>query len=159
MIQSLAITSQDMAQQIWILQQASYRVEAQLIGWGNLPPLLETVDDLMNCQETFVGYKVGRELAGAISFKRVGETVDIHRLMVHPDHFRKGIASKLLQHVEESQTDWQKLIVSTGALNAPAIELYQQHGFVLVGQKEVEPSLTLVLLEKQRGDKREPDFA
>ncbi|MGG1660360.1 GNAT family N-acetyltransferase [Brevibacillus sp. NRS-1366] len=148
MIQSLAITNQDTVQQIWILQQASYRVEAQLIGWDDLPPLRESVDDLMNCQETFVGYTEGRELAGAISFKLEGTTLDIHRMMVHPDHFRKGIASKLLQHVEKTQPDWQKMIVSTGALNEPAIKLYQRHGFRVVEQKAVAPGLELSFLEK-----------
>ena len=38
-------------------------------------------------------------LAGFISFKIDEEEVDIHRLVVSPDHFHKGIATKLLLYV------------------------------------------------------------
>lgn len=38
-------------------------------------------------------------LAGFISFKMDEEEVDIHRLVVSPDHFHKGIATKLLLYV------------------------------------------------------------
>lgn len=150
MIQSIAIKNTDIAQKIWILQQAAYRVEAQIIGWDDLPPLRETVADLMNSGETFVGYIEAGELAGAISFKQEDGILDIHRMMVHPDHFRKGIASKLLQHVETVQQDWQRIIVSTGALNEPAAQLYVRHGFVLVEEKEVTPGLKLSFFEKAK---------
>lgn len=150
LIQSIAIKNIDIAQKIWILQQAAYRVEAQIIGWNDLPPLRETVADLMNSGETFACYVEAGELAGVISFKREDGIVDIHRMMVHPDHFRKGIARKLLQHVEATQKDWQRIIVSTGALNEPAAQLYVRHGFVLVEEKEVAPGLKLSFFEKRK---------
>ncbi|WP_312117156.1 GNAT family N-acetyltransferase [Brevibacillus reuszeri] len=148
MIQSIAISNRETAKRVWALQQAAYAVEAKLIGWADLPPLRETVDELLECGEMFACFMDGAELAGAISFKVEEGVVDIHRMMVHPNHFRKGIASKLLQHVEAVQPEWQKMIVSTGALNEPATQLYQRHGFMLVEQKEVAPGLKLSFFEK-----------
>jgi GNAT superfamily N-acetyltransferase len=40
--------------------------------------------------------------------------MDIHRLMVHPKHFRKGIAKLLLEFIESNEEDIETIIVSTG---------------------------------------------
>ena len=57
------------------------------------------------------------------------ETIDIHRVMVHPDFFRRGIAMTLLEHVELIEKESSKIIVSTGAANLPAVRLYEKLGF------------------------------
>ena len=88
-------------------------------------------------KETFYGYYVdgqeGPKLAGAISFEREGSIVTICRMMVHPDFFRRGIASSLLQHIliEQEREGATRFIVSTGSANSPAIRLYEGFGFIV----------------------------
>lgn len=109
------------------LQRKSYKIEAELIGTDEIPPLKETFEELQNCGETFIGCYIEGRLAGAISFKIEGEVIDIHRMMVHPDFFRRGIARKLLCQLE--QYGCSQMIVSTGAANTPAVKLYEKLGF------------------------------
>ena len=59
-------------------------------------------------------------------------TLDIHRLIVHPNHFRRGIAQHLLEFVLKLELNAKSYIVQTGALNLPAIGLYQKLGFTAV---------------------------
>jgi hypothetical protein len=65
MIQFIDIANRVSAEQIWHLQQRSYRIEAELIGWEDLPPLRESVEDLMACGETFAVFWEEGDVAGA----------------------------------------------------------------------------------------------
>lgn len=126
------------------LQRASYAVEADLIGTTDLPPLFETAEQLAACGESFLGAHAP-DLVGAISYKRRLGTLDIHRLVVHPDAFRRGIATALLQALPRAR----RTIVSTAAANAPARALYESHGFDVAGERTVPPGVRIVLLERR----------
>ena len=117
------------AAEVLELQRKSYIMEAKLIGTEEIPPLKETFEQLQTCGETFIGCFIGKRLAGAVSYKMEEETIDIHRVMVHPDFFRRGIAMTLLEHVELIEKESSKIIVSTGAANLPAVRLYEKLGF------------------------------
>ena len=60
----------------------------------------ETPEQLRACGETFLGARRDGRLVGAVSFKRAGGTVDIHRLVVDPGAFRGGVATALLDALE-----------------------------------------------------------
>lgn len=104
MIGALDISDEREALRVLEVQRISYAVEARLIGSWDIPPLKDTVRSLRRCGETFCGYLVKGRLAGVLSYKAETAVLDIHRLVVHPDHFRKGIARSLFEHVEERAT-------------------------------------------------------
>jgi ribosomal protein S18 acetylase RimI-like enzyme len=135
-------------EQILALQKASYSIEAALIGFDDLPPLKDTAATLQSCGETFYGYFVESELVGAIAYKRAGTLLDIHRMMVAPNFFRRGIAGKLLKFVQEKERDATRIIVQTGAKNDPAKNLYVRYGFTEIEQIEVVPGLYISKFEK-----------
>lgn len=130
------------------IQKASYQMEADLIGFDGIPPLHETLEILQGCPEIFYGYWVDGILAGAVSYEFDGATLDICRMMVRPDFFRRGIAKSLLEFMETIEPHTQKIIVSTGALNTPARQLYERHGFSLVGEKFITAGLVIAQYEK-----------
>jgi len=148
MIQALQLSNQAVAQEILALQLPAYRVEAEIIGSDAIPALRDTVESLMSCGETFYGWVEEGELAGAIAYKIEDGALDIHRLIVHPNHFRKGIGRKLLQYVLQDHAHLKKFIVATGAKNVPAIQLYLSEGFIEVGGFEPVPGLPITNLEK-----------
>jgi ribosomal protein S18 acetylase RimI-like enzyme len=147
-IQVIQISKTRAAKQMLELQRLAYRVEANLIGSDLIPGLHENLKRLQNGGETFYGFFETQELIGAISYKLESQTLDIHRLVVHPDHFRKGIAKSLLEFLLKLEQQAERCIVQTGALNAPAIGLYQKMGFLELEQREVAPNLWVCVLEK-----------
>lgn len=154
MIEKLAIEHADMAKKVLDVQIPAYLVEAELIQFHEIPPLKDTVSSLQQCGESFYGYFAQGELAGAISYTRDGALLDIHRMIVHPDHFRKGIAQALLSHVQQTETGVEKIVVSTGAANTPAKNLYEKNGFTVCGEIEIAPGVCLTLFEKYMDENR-----
>jgi GNAT superfamily N-acetyltransferase len=142
-IRKLEINDAVTANQVLALQKQSYRVEAELIGTDKIPPLMESLDELMACGETFFGFYEKGEIVAALSYKRDNEVIDIHRIMVHPNHFRKGLARQLLISLVEFEKGARKLLVSTGSVNKPAVSLYEKLGFIKVGETVVGDELSL----------------
>ncbi|KGE20934.1 GNAT family N-acetyltransferase [Paenibacillus wynnii] len=132
--------------ELWTLQHKAYRLEAQLIGFLDIPPLLETRDMLRSSSETFYGcVSEDGDIMGAVATKEeLPGKLTITRMMVDPDHFRKGIAGSLLNYVFEQYNDMEQFIVSTGKLNTPAVSLYIKHGFIAAGIEEVAPGVELI---------------
>lgn len=150
MIKQIDITNPKVAEEVLNVQIPSYTVEAELIDFYEIPPLKETVDTLQQCGETFFGYYLNEELCGAISIKMDHLVLDIHRLIVHPKHFRKGIAKKLLEFIERNYDGVESIIVSTGAKNTPAITLYEKNGFSKIGKIRINEQLTLYSFKKNK---------
>lgn len=130
------------------LQRVSYRVEAELLGARTLPALTETPRRLRAARERFLGAFEEERLVGAVAWKRSGPLVDIHRLVVHPDRFRRGIAGRLLDALDALEADAERTIVATGAANAPARALYERHGFRPVEERTASGGIPILTYER-----------
>ncbi len=130
------------------LQRASYAVEAELIGAESLPPMREPPAQLRAAGETFLGARRDGDLVGAVSYKRDGASVDIHRLVVDPEAFRGGVATALLDALDARERDATHWMVGTGAGNAPARRLYERRGFTPVAEQELPGGIRYVRLER-----------
>jgi ribosomal protein S18 acetylase RimI-like enzyme len=131
------------------VQRASYRVEAELIGFDGLPPLSETPEELAVVPESFLGAFEDGRLLGAVAFQRHRTWVDIYRLVVDPAAFRRGIATRLLDALDDLHPDAAWTTVATGERNAPAIALYERRGFDAVGRTAVAPGIRIVRFERR----------
>ncbi len=149
MIKQIDFHDKAILQELFELQRVSYLIEAELIDFFEIPPLMESIDDFTKCGETFLGYFDKGELAGAISFTIEGSELTICRMVVHPNHFRKGIAQNLLKAILETHPEINIYIVSTGKENTPAKNLYLKNGFQLVCDMEVAPGLFISNFEKR----------
>ncbi len=150
-IEELDLGARGIAEAVVELQRASYRVEADLLGARTLPALKESPRRLRRTRERFLGAYEGERLVGAVSWKRSSDLVDIHRLVVHPDRFRRGIAGALLDALDQRLPDAQRWVVATGAANEPARRLYEQHGFVPVAEQLVDGTISIVTYERRVG--------
>ncbi|MEC8327684.1 MAG: GNAT family N-acetyltransferase [Pseudomonadota bacterium] len=128
MIAQLTHSNSDIASHIYAVFQASYKIEAALIGSDNFPPLSRTPQDIASSNTLFYGFYEGDSLAGVIEITYQDNLLEIDSLTVAPEHFRKGIAGKLMEYVLNA-FDFTQAIVETALVNAPAIRLYQKHGF------------------------------
>lgn len=100
MIQTINIKNIKNAKAVLSIQFAAYRVEADIIGSTDIPLLKDNIDALQRCEETFIGSYINNQLCGVLSFKMKHNVLDIHRLIVDPKHFRKGIGKALLAYIE-----------------------------------------------------------
>jgi ribosomal protein S18 acetylase RimI-like enzyme len=130
------------------LQRAAYRVEADLIGFDGIPPLHETVDDVVALDLRVLAVHDGPRLVGALGYTRDGPLVDIDRVAVHPSHFRRGIASRLVAALHAREHDADRFVVSTGDGNEPAIALYERHGYVRTERVRLPEGVTVVRLAR-----------
>ncbi|WP_199444131.1 GNAT family N-acetyltransferase [Umezawaea beigongshangensis] len=119
-------------------------VEAALIGSTAVPALSESLAQMRAQPVRWLGAHVDGRLAAFLARSDLGDgTIDVERLCADPAHFRRGLASRLLERVVDEGRD---VLVSTGAANLPALALYARFGFVLVRHVEPEPGVRLALL-------------
>lgn len=139
------------ARAILDLQREAYAVEAALIGDDRIPMLTETLEELRAAGLEWLGVNDAAGLAGAISWKELADgAIDIHRLVVAPRAFRRGVATALLDTLDSAYPG-RRVLVSTGRANAPAVALYRRRGFAIAREREVIPGLWVAELERPAG--------
>jgi GNAT superfamily N-acetyltransferase len=120
------------------LQRTAYAVEAEIVGHEGIPPLTESLEQLRQAGLTWLGTTVEGQLVAALAYSRPDPgLLDIERLVVHLDHFRRGHARALLAAMPPSPVT----VVSTGRDNTPARTLYLGLGFRPIEDAEVVPGL------------------
>jgi ribosomal protein S18 acetylase RimI-like enzyme len=146
----LDLADEPTARSVLELQRASYAVEAGLIGSDGIPQLTETIEELRAAGLAWLGTFDETGLTGAVSWKVIDDgTVDIHRLVVAPRAFRRGVASALLDELDARYPD-RPTLVSTGRGNGPALELYRRRGFTVVREREAIPGPWVTELKRGR---------
>ena len=145
----LDLADEAVARDVLELQRAAYAVEAGLIGSDGIPALTETLDALRTAGEDWLGLSDEGGLIGAVSWRELGDgMIDIHRLVVAPRAFRRGVATALLDGLDATFPD-RTMVVSTGTANEPALSLYRRRGFVVVRTRDVISGLSITELERR----------
>ena len=129
MITKLEHTDRAVAKQIFSIFQRSYKIEAQLIGTLDFPPLFRSIKDIKKSKTQFYGFSENKCLAAIIEVVIEDKQLGINSLTVDPEYFRKGIADKLISYVLNA-FKITEAVVETAVVNTPAISLYNKHGFV-----------------------------
>ncbi len=129
-VRQLDLTDSRVASQVLSLQRSAYRVEAELIGFDQIPPLHESLEDLLAARLVWFGVVKDREVVAAIAFTQHGAHIDIDRLVVAPAFARRGYGRALVSALGAEAT----ITVSTGAKNLPANRLYVAQGFLSTGK-------------------------
>ena len=142
MLKSLQQSDRSIAAKILTLQKQSYNVEAEIIGYYDLPPLQEDVHHIQSSKEVFLGWMVNGILTGVLSYEETDKSI-----LIHPDYFRQGIAANMLRSLIVDQD--KPIYVCTAMKNTPAVRLYQQFGFEITNTFTPGDGLYLVQLEKK----------
>ena len=142
MMRSLDLSDNTVAARVVAIQQAAYRVEAELIGFDGIPQLHESIHDLQSHQLHWMGSWEGDVLAGFVAWNASYNDCEIDRLAVHPDFHRRGHGRALVR----SLLTHRRVAVSTGTNNLPALGLYESLGFHRIGVREVAPAVAVTEL-------------
>ncbi len=139
------------AKEILSLQKLAYKSEAKLHDDFQIPPLIETLDELKDKFQTHVFLKATDEgkIIGSVRVLQKENTGYVGRLMVHPDFQNRGIATKLLLEIEKCFS-CVRFELFTGNKSLKTIRLYEKLGYVRFKEETPVDNVTLVFLEKKR---------
>ena len=94
----------DDAPDILALQKLAYHTEAVLYDNFEIPPLTQTIEDLIAQfdDHTFLKVVNSSQIIGSVRAMCQGDTCYIGRLIVHPDFQNQGIGTRLLCEIENT---------------------------------------------------------
>jgi ribosomal protein S18 acetylase RimI-like enzyme len=141
------------AGQILKLQRLSYRTEAALYDDWEIPPLTQTLRELLEQYDdhTILVARLGDEVVGSVRARLDDGTCHVGRLVVHPRLQRRGLGTRLMREIEASYPDARRYELFTGHLSAANLRLYRRLGYQEFREDAVSPALRLVYLEKPGG--------
>ena len=137
-------------QEILNLQYLAYQSEAELFGSRDIPPLKQTLNEVIDEFNNGIVLKMVDEMGNIICSVRAKEqngTVYIGKLMVHPDHRCKGYGSTLLSEIENCYPD-KRYELFTSTRSVDNIRLYEKLGYAIFDRKPVNDELVFVYMEK-----------
>ena len=142
----------DDAEAILALQKLAYQSEARLYQNWSIPPLTQALEDVRGefQTKTFLKAVCDRVIIGSVRAACDRRTCEIGRLIVHPDHQRKSVGSRLMQAIEAFFPDVELFKLFTGERSDGNLRLYARLGYRVTRFEALSPSLTIVHLEKQR---------
>ena len=134
------------------LQRLSFQSEADLLGMPNIPPMIQTLDDLTSEYSngtSFFKMCLDDVIIGSVRIRENPEAdkVYIGRLMIHPSYRRRGYGTMLLKEVE-SLFPGRCYELFTSLKSAGNIRLYEKLGYHIVAQRNLGDNLVLVDMEK-----------
>jgi ribosomal protein S18 acetylase RimI-like enzyme len=136
---------------ILALQKEAYQSEAELYGESNVPPLKQTLDEMIDDIRTTTVLAAcrGAEIVGSVRVRVDDEgTAHIGRLIVEPDCQNRGLGSRMLAEVETFFSNAKRFELFTGHKSLRNLHLYGKMGYVEFDQKIVGSNLTLIYLRK-----------
>ncbi|MGB4090608.1 MAG: GNAT family N-acetyltransferase [Ruminococcus flavefaciens] len=137
-------------QEILYLQYLAYQSEAELFGSKDIPPLKQTLAEVIEEFNNGIILKLTDENGTIIGSVRAAEkngTVYIGKLMVHPDHRCKGYGTKLLSEIESCYPD-RRYELFTSTRSVDNIRLYEKVEYKIFDRKTVDNELVFVYMEK-----------
>ncbi|MGB3304267.1 GNAT family N-acetyltransferase [Gordonia sp. (in: high G+C Gram-positive bacteria)] len=150
----VTLTAAD-AGEVLTLQRAAYVTEAQAHDDVELPPLTQSLDELVtelaSPDVIAIGLRseVGR-LVGAVRVQLSPDSVaELGRLVVVPDLQGQGLGSRLLQLAEERLPEQvSHLTLFTGERSAANLRLYERFGYRETHRTPTPAGYALVHLSK-----------
>jgi len=144
--------SPDDAGEILALQKKAYQSEATLNDDWTLPPLTETLPEIISEFETKVFLKAvfADRIIGSVRAVLDSRTCQVGRLIVHPDYQGKGIGTTLMGRIETVFSCAERFELFTGAKSIHNIRLYQRLGYREYRDEDLSPKVRLVFMEKRR---------
>ncbi|WP_435299493.1 GNAT family N-acetyltransferase [Timonella sp. A28] len=153
---TIALLRADTAGELLTLRRAAFVTEAQVYGDPNIPPLTQTleelVEDLNKENVVTLGAWLGHRLVGSVRVELEDGKATLGRLAVAPDLQGQGIGTQMmyavLPHLPEETTE---IWVFTGKDSKQNLAMYQQNGYEHQ-HDQVAGDLTYAYLRKILGD-------
>ncbi|MCK9565694.1 MAG: GNAT family N-acetyltransferase [Methanothrix sp.] len=143
--------SPDDACEILALQKMAYQSEAKLNDDWTIPPLTQTLPEIISEFETKVFLKAvcADKIIGSVRASLDCGTCLVGRLIIHPDYQGKGIGTLLMCRIEAVFSRAERFELFTGTKSIHNIRLYQRLGYRECREEDLSPKVLLVFMEKR----------
>jgi ribosomal protein S18 acetylase RimI-like enzyme len=135
------------------IQRAAYLQEARRYGAWDLPPLVETLDEIrdhLSDGTPALGAFDGARLVGSVRSRVDGDRMEVARLAVAPDVQGGGVGRRLLEAVTAQAPDDIKVVwLFTGAESDENLRFYESAGFVRTSEHLDAVGIRCVTLEQK----------
>lgn len=131
------------------LQYLAYQSEAALFSNNDIPPLKQTIDEVVEEYHKGVILKLmsDNKIIGSIRAWETDGTVHVGKLMVHPDYRHCGYGTKLLNEIE-SYFPQKRFVLFTSTRSITNLKMYQRMGYKEFEGKSITAELEFVYMEK-----------
>jgi GNAT superfamily N-acetyltransferase len=148
----IAHATRDDAAEILALQKLAYESEARLYNDWTLPPLTQTLPDLLHEFAASVVLKAmkGDRLVGSVRGRDAEGVCQLGRLIVEPQLQGRGVGTMLMRRIESEFPQSHTFALFTGSRSEGNLRLYERLGYHRAREGMLSPALTLVFLEKRR---------
>jgi ribosomal protein S18 acetylase RimI-like enzyme len=138
------------AAEILTLQKLAYQSEAAIYDDFAIPPLTQTLEEIVADlkRQTFLKATMEGRIVGSVRAYLQDGTCFVGRLIVHPSFQNQGIGTRLLGEIERAFDQAERFELFTGHLSERNLYLYQKLGYRPYRNRTVSEALTLVHLEK-----------
>lgn len=143
------ITPED-AGEVLTVQRAAFVSEALIYGTVDMPPLVQTLDELEAELREADGWvaRIDGRLVGAIRTREEADLLLIGRLAIAPDQQGSGIGQALLE-AAETHSRAAEAELFTGSLSEANIRLYERCGYVETQRIDQGDGIQEVFLRKR----------
>jgi ribosomal protein S18 acetylase RimI-like enzyme len=132
------------------LQLLAYQSEAQLLNNYEIPPLLETLEEVEQEYHCGIILKMTTEsglIIGSVRGYTKENTLHIGKLIVHPDYQGQGFGTQLLLDMEKICPQ-KRFELFTSNKSLRNIKLYERLGYKTFKEQIVSQGLKFIYLEK-----------
>jgi len=143
------ITPED-AGEVLTVQRAAFVSEALIYGTADMPPLVQTLEELEAELRDADGWvaRIDGRLVGAIRTREESDLLLIGRIAIAPDQQGSGIGRALLE-AAESHSGAAEAELFTGSLSEANIRLYEHCGYVETQRVDQGEGIQEVFLRKR----------
>lgn len=140
----------DNATEILVLQKLAYQSEARIYNDWNIPPLLQTIEEIQDEFKTHMFLKAISEhlIVGSVRARIMENTCYIGKLIVHPKWQSRGIGTRLVTEIEIIYGAVSRFELFTGSQSVKNIYLYHKLGYQDFRRESLGDQVELIYLEK-----------
>ena len=138
------------AGEILDLQKIAYLDEARLYCDYEIPPLVQTLEQIMTDFQTHLYLKavLNGLIIGSVRGIQIADTCNIGRLIVHPEYQNRGIGTLLMISIETKFSGVARYELFTGNRSQKNLYLYGKLGYRITRTEALSSKVTLVFMEK-----------
>ncbi len=139
------------AELILELQKLAYISEAVIYNNYNIPPLIQTLEEIIEefDKQVFLKATVDNTIIGSVRAYLQNCSCFIGRLIVHPNHQNRGIGTKLMCEIENRFNHASRFELFTGNRSEQNIGFYKKRGYNIIRREQINNNLEFVYLEKR----------